>query len=373
MESIAYTLLVLICLLLGLLAGVVMHRSDYCLAGIFRDLFLFRHTVMIRTLVLLVVSTMALFESARQLGILPLYPFPLLYPPTPANVLGGFMFGIGMVLAGGCAVGTLYKAGAGSALSCTALGGLVAGSTLYAEIHPLWAAFIKSTTFFPGKITVSQIMGVDPLLPVAVAVLSGIPFIARWYRDGSMVRPSFAAGYLQPWKAALILSAISLASYVLVGMPLGITTAYAKTGAYIEQALFGAHLDSLAYFKLVSLKYTHPLTGMQLQGGPGPRFDAFSIIQYSLLAGIIAGSAISAIALNEFRIYLKVPPRQYLSAFAGGVIMGLAARMAPTCNVWHLMGGIPILAASSILFLAGLVPGAWAGSRILSSVVIAHK
>ena len=62
--------------------------------------------------------------------------------------------------------------------------------------------------------------------------------------------------------------------------------------------------------------------------------------------------------------------RQYLSALAGGLIMGLAARMAPACNVWHLMGGLPVLAGESLLFAAGLLPGAWLGTRLLVGVVL---
>ena len=146
-----YALIIVICLVLGLLTGVVMYLSDFCIAGMFRDLFLLRRFVMMRYLALLVVSSMILFELARQMGFLPLYPFPLLYSPTPANLIGGFLFGTGMVLAGGCVVGTLYKMGSGSVLSATAFIGLVAGSGLYAEIHPFWASFVKSTTFFCGE------------------------------------------------------------------------------------------------------------------------------------------------------------------------------------------------------------------------------
>ncbi len=355
----------LVCFLLGSLAGFVMHRSDYCIAGMFRNLFLFRHTVMIRSLVLLIVVSMILFELARQAGLLPLLPFPLLYSPTPANLLGGFLFGTGMVLAGGCAVGNLYKMGAGNFPSMLACGGFIAGSALYAEMHPLWALFIKNTTFFPGKITIPQILGVDPSLVIFPAAAFGMFFLFTWHKKKLLQRPSYAEGYLQPWKAAICLSLISLSSYVLVGMPLGVTSAYAKTAGYLESFLFRGHVAGLPFFRAVSLNYIHPLTGLRLQGGAGPRFDAFSLIQYPLAAGIILGSCFSAIMLREFRIYFRAPFRQHASAFSGGIIMGLASRMAPTCNVWHLMGGLPILAASSLLFTAGLLPGAWAGSRLL--------
>lgn len=365
-----YLVIIVICLMVGYIAGIIMHRSDYCVAGMFRDLFLFKRTFMLRTLVLLVVSTMILFELARQIGLLPLYPFPLLYSPTPANLLGGALFGIGMVLAGGCVVGTLYKMGAGSLLSATAFAGIIAGSALYAEIHPFWAAFIKNTTFFTGRITLPQILGVSPFLLISPAVAVGIFFLLRWKNEGRLYRPSAAAGYLQPWKAALLLSFLGLTSYVLIGMPLGITSSYAKLSGYIGSIFMKDHVGSLAYYQAVPLKYIHPLTNTYLEGGGGPRFDVISAIQFPLVAGIVLGSASSAVLLREFKIYYKLPVRQYLSALTGGVLLGLASRMAPTCNVWHLLGGLPILAGSSILFLAGLLPGAWIGSKILVHTVL---
>jgi hypothetical protein len=367
-----YIVIASICLILGLGAGFVMHRSNYCIAGAFRDMFMFKQTFMIKTFVLLVIATMVLFELARQAGMLTLYPFPLLYSPTPANVIGGFLFGIGMVLAGGCVVGTLYKMGAGSILSAISFLGLIAGSALYAEIHPLWASFIRQTTFFPGRITLPQILGINPAIAVTLISALGIMTIAKWYRDGSLVRKAYAEGYMQPWKAAILLSLISLVSYVLIGMPLGITSSYSKIAGYLETIFAGEHLNNLAYFKTVPLKYTNPLTNVQLEGGGGPRFDVISAIQFPLVAGIILGSAISALLLKEFHLHFKAPHRQYASAALGGVIMGLASRMAPTCNVWHLMGGLPILAASSILFLAGILPGAWTGGMILRKLLMTN-
>ncbi|NJD57334.1 MAG: YeeE/YedE family protein [Nitrospirae bacterium] len=357
----------------GLASGVVMHRSDFCIAGMFRDLILFRKAVMIRMLFLLVITSMILFEIARQAGFLPLYPFPLLYPPTPANLIGGFLFGIGMVLAGGCVVGTLYRMGAGSVLSAVAFGGLIGGSALYAEVHPSWSAFVKATTFFPGKITIAQVSGVDPIIPLAAVSAAGLFVLFRWQRQGLLVRRAAVQGYLQPWKAAIALSLTSTASYVLVGMPMGITSSFVKIGGYIEQAIFPAHMEGLSFFKAVSLKYTYPLTGVYLQGGPGPVADALAVIQFPIVAGIIIGSAVSAVSLKEFHLHFRVPAKQYVSVLAGGVIMGLASRMAPTCNVWHLLGGLPILSISSILFLGGLFPGAWIGGLILSRVVLSAR
>ncbi len=365
-----YLLLAAVSLTLGLAAGFVMHRSDFCLAGMFRDVFLFRRADMLRMLLVLVLATMALFEGARLLGLLPLYPFPLLYAPSAANLVGGLLFGVGMVLAGGCVVGSLYKAGAGSVASLAAIGGLVVGSVAYAEFHGAWKAFAKATTFLPASITVPQAIGVGPTVPVLATLAGGGILLLRWGRRGLLTRSSAAAGYLQPWQAALALAAIGLASYLLVGMPLGVTSSYTKVGALIENAVAPGHVAGSAFFQAIPLRYEHPITGAALQGGVGPGFDVLSAIQFPLVAGIVLGSAWSAARLGELRLRTGVPGRQLVSALAGGALMGLASRMAPTCNVWHLMGGLPILAISSFLFLAGILPGAWLGGRVLAAHVI---
>lgn len=370
MTAFASAYIPVLCLLLGLAVGFVMHRSDFCIAGMFRDLFLFGSVFKLRPLLLLVASSMLLFEIARQLGLLPLYPFPLFGSPSLANSIGGFLFGVGMVLAGGCVVGSLYKMGAGSILSAVACAGLIAGSAIYAEMHPWWAALITTTTFFKGKVGIPQILGIDPLPMVLALTVVAFIYFRYCFRLGRMSRPMFAEGSLQPWKAALLLSLISLASCVFIGMPLGVTTAYAKIAAYAESAFSCTHVSGVAFFQLHPLNYRQPLSGIRMVGGPGPCLDAIAMIQFPLIAGIVMGSALSSMLLKEFRISARAPLRQYVSAAIGGIIMGLSSRMASACNIWHLMGGLPILAAQSVLFLVGLLPGAWLGSVLLSRFVV---
>lgn len=356
--------------IIGLSAGFLMHRSDYCVAGMFRDAFLFRNTFMLRALVMQVAATMALFEIFRMLGLLPLYPFPLLGFASAANIIGGFIFGIGMVMAGGCVVGTLYKMGAGSVISAVAFIGLIAGSALYAELHPWWAMVVKATTFFPSAKTVPELFGVNPsLLLLPAASLSAIIFM-KWHKENKITRPSEVKGYIQPWKTALALAFLGLLSYILIGMPLGITTTYAKIAAMIENLLIPAHMNAVNFFQLTALDIVHPATGALLHGGPGPQIDSIWAVQFPLIAGIVLGSTLSALLLGEFSIQYRVPSGQFFMALSGGILLGLASRMSPACNVWHVMGGLPILALQSLLFILGLVPGTWVGSRIVSRIIL---
>ena len=355
---------------LGIAAGFFMHRSDYCVAGMFRDAFLFRSTFMLRTLFLQVVVTMALFEAARLAGLLPLFPFPLLGFPSLSNIIGGFIFGVGMVMAGGCVVGTLYKMGAGSVVSGVAFVGLLLGSAVYAEIHPLWASFIKATSFFKESKSIPQLTGISPtLFVVIIGSLSAFLFL-KWRKEGKWERSSEVKRYIQPWKTAVSLAFIGLLSYLAVGMPLGITTTYAKMAAMIENLFAPDHVSSVAFFQGIPLNVVHPSSGALLQGGAGPQFDSVWAIQFPIITGIILGSTLSAVLLREFALRYTVPFRQFAMALCGGILLGLASRMVPGCNVWHLMGGLPILAIQSILFLVGLIPGTWAGSKIVSQLIL---
>ncbi|MBI5017095.1 MAG: YeeE/YedE family protein [Deltaproteobacteria bacterium] len=363
-----FALPVLVSLLLGVATGFVMHRSSYCLAGAFRDLFLFRSVRLLRALLLLVAATMVLVELARRSGLLPLYPFPGLGAPSLASLAGGVVFGMGMVLAGGCVVGTLYQAGAGHASAWVALAGLVAGSGLYAEIFPWCSAFGQRTALFGGARTVPQWLGVDPgwvMIPAALAAA-----VLLWRQRRPSLPGSALWGCLAPWKASLLLSLVTAASLVAVGMPLGVTTTYAKAAGALESFVAPGHVASLEYFQTVPFGYVLPWGGVTLAGGPGPGFDGIALLQLPIIAGVLLGGALSAVRLGEFPPRLHLPAAQVVSALAGGLLMAVGSRLASGCNLWHLLGGLPVLALGSLLFTAGIVAGAWIGAGILVAVVL---
>ncbi|MEN8171123.1 MAG: YeeE/YedE family protein [Pseudomonadota bacterium] len=368
-----YLIILVTSSLCGLLAGFIMHRSDFCVTGMFRDLFLFRDAFMLRVLGVLIVVSMLLFELALLGGAISHHPFPLLGTPSLANIIGGFFFGVGMVLAGGCVVGTLYKMGSGSVVSIIAFVGLLAGSALYAEFHPWWGAFAKATSLTDGAVTLPQLLALPSYaLTLPMALFGGV-YLWRHYRRGELTRSTLLPGSIQPWQAALVLALLGFASYLFVGMPLGITTSYAKLGASVEALFAPEHVASLGYFTAMPLNYTPPLASTAITGGAGPQLDAVAAIQYPLVVGITLGAMISALLLRELRFHYRVPVSHYVSALLGGCVLGFAARMVPGCNIWHLWGGVPILAMQSLLFLLGLLPGSWLGSKLLTRYVINSK
>lgn len=355
---------------LGLISGFIMHRSDFCIAGMFRDLFLFRNSPLLRSLIILIAFSMLLFEVARLAGILRYHlPSSLFGLPSLTNLFGGGIFGVGMVLAGGCVVGTLYKLGAGSVPAACAFLGLLTGSVLYAEFHPYWKQLAIATRL-SNAATLPQLLGGAPTPAICLVLIGLGVLLYQWQSKGMLLRPNRIKGYLQPRSAALLLAVIGLISFSLLGMPLGITTSYAKGGAFIEQLLIPEHVASLGYFQGRGFEYFSPLANQTLKAGPGPFWDGLALVQFPLISGIVIGSAFSAIRMGKFNCRFNIPSRQLFSAFFGGMIMGLAARMSPACNVWHLLGGLPLLSLQSILFTLGLLPGAWFGTLVLTRYVL---
>ncbi len=56
-----------------------------------------------------------------------------------ANIVGGYLFGLGMVLASGCGSGIYFKAGEGQIAAVVAILGFLisAGATLFGVLNPV--------------------------------------------------------------------------------------------------------------------------------------------------------------------------------------------------------------------------------------------
>lgn len=355
-------------LLAGLLIGWLLHRSDFCIAGILRDIFLFRSYTQLPALVLLVVATMVLFQVARGAAILPFDPPPTLDGNVSLLALaGGLLFGVGMVLAGGCVVSTLYKLGSGNLTSLLAFGGMLAGSMLYAEIYPL-VVELRRAAMLTQYATLQQAWPEGgPIVAWGLIGLAAIPLLL-WWRQGKIAVASPAAGYIQPWLVVLLLAGLNLLLYLLAGWPLAISAAYAKIAAFLELLVAPGHVAQLAFFQQEA-RVIETVHG-RLASSLGPRIDLIFISDVPLLVGIILGGMASAIALKEFRLGPWPPLLQGLAAFAGGTLVLLGARLAGGCNFNYVLGGLPLFSFQAVLFTAGLLAGAWLGSLLLPRIIL---
>ena len=91
--------------LFGLAFGLLIERAQICFTSAFRDLWITGRSQMAKAIILgMAVSAIGIY-SYIQLGAAPKIMWA-----GPNAVLGGLMFGFGIVLAGGCETGWMYRA-----------------------------------------------------------------------------------------------------------------------------------------------------------------------------------------------------------------------------------------------------------------------
>lgn len=104
--------------LFGVLFGVIVQRSRLCFVAAFREILISRDGKVMKW----VLSSMAIgalgFALLKGQGYQPQH---MVFPAGWHNIVGGFIFGIGMVLAGGCGLGILVRSGEGYTRSWVAI------------------------------------------------------------------------------------------------------------------------------------------------------------------------------------------------------------------------------------------------------------
>lgn len=98
--------------LAGFAIGFIMHRSRLCFARAFREPFMTAEGDMTKAVILALAIGAIISSLLFQKNVLDPY---IAIPPTfwIGSLLGGTVFGIGMIFAGGCASGSLWRMGEG--------------------------------------------------------------------------------------------------------------------------------------------------------------------------------------------------------------------------------------------------------------------
>ena len=133
-------------LLTGLALGFIMQRSRLCVASAFTDLLLFQDGQLFKAVLAFISLSLVGFWGLQYFGFEG-YVVALSW----RTILGALLFGVGMVLAGGCAAGCLMRLGGGYLLFIPVFIGLLAGSTLGAYHYDWWnkADHFSKTVFLP--------------------------------------------------------------------------------------------------------------------------------------------------------------------------------------------------------------------------------
>jgi uncharacterized membrane protein YedE/YeeE len=315
-------------LIVGVAFGYALQRGRFCMNSTFRDILLVRDLTLLRAYLLALLIQMVGVRSMAALGLFGLGAIAPFF--WMATLFGGFVFGIGMALSGGCASGSTYRSGEGMVGSIIALLGFVFGMTMTNDgvLEPVQALFRSQVVEINEQpATLDRLLGVNPwILVVIFSALGG------WW----LLR-SPAGGYQRGW------------SWARSGMTIGLIA----TAAWPISTLTGREYG---------LSVTEPIRTISgfLFTGESERLTWGSF----MWIGLIAGAHVAARSYGEFA--WRAPGAQrLLQALGGGLLMGVGAAIAGGCNIGHGLTGVPLFALSSMTATLSVVVGVWAGVYLL--------
>lgn len=127
--------------LTGISFGFILQKSRFCFTAAMRDPYLTGGTA-ITSAVLIALAITSIGFTAIKYGDfikgIPISGQSYIVPISIATAVGAFMFGIGMVIAGGCASGTLMRVGEGFTMLMLTLLFFVIGSLWGAHDFEWW-------------------------------------------------------------------------------------------------------------------------------------------------------------------------------------------------------------------------------------------
>ncbi|MFA6000849.1 MAG: YeeE/YedE thiosulfate transporter family protein [Thermoleophilia bacterium] len=133
----------------GFLYGVLQQYGRFCFASAWRDLIMVKVP---RMFVGIMIGLMTLSIISAWLFV----QYPAFYHPSPIGpheLVGGLLFGLGMVFAGGCATGSLYKTGEGNMISLTVLLSLSFAQAIFVALPFFDTWMSKLSVTGPNSIT----------------------------------------------------------------------------------------------------------------------------------------------------------------------------------------------------------------------------
>ena len=127
----------------GCCFGFILQKSRFCFTASLRDPCITGSTSVTRAVLIAFAITTIKYGSFITDGTIPGQSYVM--PMSFATALGGILFGIGMVIAGGCASGTLMRVGEGFSMQMLSLVFFIIGSLVGANHMGFWELNFNAT------------------------------------------------------------------------------------------------------------------------------------------------------------------------------------------------------------------------------------
>jgi uncharacterized membrane protein YedE/YeeE len=340
---------------IGVLFGFFLQKGDLCGSSAFSEVVLARDGRKVWGLWVAIVVSMLGIALGDLLGWIQVNPKPLVWASA---AVGGAVFGVGIVLAGGCVSGCLYKAATGNLNSIAALLAMPAGIAL-AEYGPLagWRADLlqrRIPAMDGGPVTLSSLTG-TPFGALALVAAAATLVGARARRSRAETAPAHSSSWLRrpwkPWQAGIAIGLLTLPAFVSSAAsgrnyPLGTTHGVLHAAVLLTDAPV-QHVTGVA-------------TPAARPGDDAPAPRKRVVWWLVLLVGsLMVGSWTAARFSGQARLLPK-PPEQILVAVAGGFLVGVGAALAVGCVIGNILSGWAMMSVGALLFGIVTILANWA-------------
>jgi len=377
---------------IGFLFGFFLQKGDLCGASAFSEVIAMRDRSKIHGMWVAIVVAMVGFAILDMLGLVRLNPKPFLWQNY---LVGGTIFGIGTVLAGGCVSGCLFKAATGNLNSMAALVGIPIGIALveFGPLRDLHAGMKNHVIQTSG----GEVLSLPAITGLPFWLLAGIlggltvfiVVIARRRRAlhhppshsvrtdtriaGQQDPGSGLARLLtrpwRPWVAGIAIGLLAVPAYLSSAgsgrnYPLGVTHGVLQIQLLVTDHNFKqvwraqpAPTQSPSHQADVSSSSADQPPPPPTNPAPVPKKIVWWLV--ALVLGILPGSWVAARLSGQARLLPKPPPETVI-AFFGGILVGCGAALATGCVVGNILSGWALLSLGNVLFAVVVILANWA-------------
>lgn len=376
----ATKLWVLTAIPVGFLFGFFLQKGDLCGASAFSEVLLMKDWRKIWGLWVCIVTGMVGFAVLGLLGWVKLNPKPFIWLNY---VIGGAIFGVGTVLAGGCVSGTLFKAGIGHINSIIALLSIALGVALV-EHGPLAGVYAHAKQFVikandGGSVTLSSLTGLPfwalAAIIAVITVLSHLMFCGRKRANAEATpeQPSsswwsdkLTARSWRPWHAGFAIGLLGMLAY-LSSAACGRNYPFGVTHGVLHAQLLLTDTDLRHVWRKPSRPQKTAVVAKPASEVAAPASNAVAApvrkkVSWWLIAEVIslvAGSWVAAKLSGQARLLPK-PPEQIVIGIVGGFLVGVGAAFAKGCVVGNIMSGWALMSMGTVVFGVVTVLANWA-------------
>ena len=251
--------------------------------------------------------------------------------PIVGAIVGGVLFGIGMVLARGCAARLTVLAGSGNLRAVLVM--IVFAVVAHATLKGVLADARVALSAYTVPLSSATLWSSAPIWGAAVALAA-----------------AYAVYRFRP-------SVLTIISAVIIGLL--VPLAWAGTGYVLQDEFDPIAVEGIAF----TSPWTETLFYLVASSSVTPGFGV------GLIGGVLAGAVAIALVTGKFQWQSFESPRSTGRYLSGAVLMGFGGVVAGGCTIGAGLAAIPMGSVLGVVALASIILGAKVTTLVLNTTV----